>query len=78
MVLLWINSAPLRNPATIAESLTRASIQQGHVVTLEITSGQVYRGKLLEGADYPISLLLDTAHFPASATYHTHAYTLPR
>jgi hypothetical protein len=22
---------------------------QGHVVTLEITSGQVYRGKLLEG-----------------------------
>ena len=23
---------------------------QGHVVTLEITSGQVYRGKLLEGA----------------------------
>lgn len=23
---------------------------QGHVVTLEITSGQVYRGKLLEGS----------------------------
>jgi hypothetical protein len=23
---------------------------QGHVVTLEITSGQVYRGKLIEGA----------------------------
>ena len=22
---------------------------QGHVVTLELTSGQVYRGKLLEG-----------------------------
>lgn len=22
---------------------------QGHVITLEITSGQVYRGKLLEG-----------------------------
>lgn len=26
-----------------------SSILQGHVITLEITSGQVYRGKLLEG-----------------------------
>jgi hypothetical protein len=26
---------------------------QGHVVTLEITSGQVYRGKLLEGMSLP-------------------------
>jgi len=35
-------------------SLTRMrppnhSLLQGHVITLEITSGQVYRGKLLEG-----------------------------
>ena len=28
---------------------TLADIYQGHVITLEITSGQVYRGKLLEG-----------------------------
>jgi len=28
----------------------RADMQQGHIVTLEITSGEVYRGKLIEGA----------------------------
>lgn len=28
----------------------RSLLPQGHVVTLEITSGVVYRGKLLEGA----------------------------
>ncbi len=28
---------------------------QGHIITLEITSGQTYRGKLLEGT----ALLLD-------------------
>ena len=25
-------------------------MEQGHIVTLEITSGEVYRGKLIEGA----------------------------
>ena len=29
-------------------------VLQGHVVTLEITSGQVYRGKLLEGSSSQI------------------------
>lgn len=28
------------------------TFHKGHVVTLEITSGQVYRGKLLEGASF--------------------------
>lgn len=37
---------------------------QGHVVTLEITSGVVYRGKLLEGSFSP--LLHGT--YPSSAT----------
>lgn len=32
----------------LLQILTRLNMQ-GHVVTLEITSGQVYRGKLLEG-----------------------------
>lgn len=31
------------------EALLTPTFSQGHVVTLEITSGQVYRGKLLEG-----------------------------
>ena len=33
-------------------------MNQGHVVTLEITSGQVYRGKLLEGVPsvFPFAL----------------------
>lgn len=30
---------------------------QGHVITLEITSGQVYRGKLLEGLSRPTPIL---------------------
>ena len=34
---------------------------QGHVVTLEITSGQVYRGKLLEGC-------LSSSHRPSPTT----------
>lgn len=32
----------------ILHEMTNGS-SQGHVVTLELTSGQVYRGKLLEG-----------------------------
>lgn len=42
-------------------SLANIIILQGHVVTLEITSGQVYRGKLLEGA-LPVALGLVIAH----------------
>jgi hypothetical protein len=30
-----------------------ADNKQGHIITLEITSGEVYRGKLLEGARAP-------------------------
>lgn len=33
-----------------ARGQTANHLEQGHVVTLEITSGVVYRGKLLEGA----------------------------
>jgi hypothetical protein len=44
---------PFRNPAkdnTLGRRVFANEILlQGHVVTLEITSGQVYRGKLLEG-----------------------------
>lgn len=29
---------------------------QGHIVTLEITSGQTYRGKLLDGTPYTFPL----------------------
>ena len=37
---------------------------QGHVVTLEITSGQVYRGKLLEGTLPPIPISHSTVPVP--------------
>ncbi|KAI2049923.1 small nuclear ribonucleoprotein Sm D3 [Ophidiomyces ophidiicola] len=36
--------------STIGIPIKLLNEAQGHVVTLEITSGQVYRGKLLEGA----------------------------
>lgn len=32
--------------------------QQGHIVTLEITSGEVYRGKLIEGPIPTLSITL--------------------
>jgi hypothetical protein len=32
------------------EAMLTLELSQGHVVTLEITSGQVYRGRLLEGS----------------------------
>jgi hypothetical protein len=31
-----------------------ANSSQGHIVTLEITSGEVYRGKLIEGVSSQI------------------------
>ena len=37
---------------------------QGHIVTLEITSGTTYRGKLLEGT-YPPAF----SGFPSFGTY---------
>lgn len=39
-----------RPPYTLKTLTNVVLLLQGHVVTLEITSGQVYRGKLLEGA----------------------------
>jgi small nuclear ribonucleoprotein D3 len=36
--------------STIGIPIKLLNEAQGHVVTLEITSGVVYRGKLLEGA----------------------------
>jgi len=44
------------------------SRMQGHVVTIEITSGQVYRGRLLEGA--PAHLSLTYALFFLSHNIH--------
>lgn len=45
--------SPLSHPAILYQVVARnqllTSNYQGHVVTLEISSGQVYRGKLLEG-----------------------------
>jgi uncharacterized protein YwbE len=38
-----------RRRLVVLEALLTPTFSQGHVVTLEITSGQVYRGKLLEG-----------------------------
>ena len=35
--------------STIGIPIKLLNEAQGHVITLEITSGQVYRGKLLEG-----------------------------
>jgi hypothetical protein len=34
----------------------KADNKQGHIITIEITSGEVYRGKLLEGARSPSSI----------------------
>lgn len=44
---------------------------QGHVVTLEITSGQVYRGKLLEGAPDPRLFFLPVPTLCARANIRT-------
>ena len=51
------------------------TIPQNHVITLEITSGQVYRGKLIEGTHAPIqtssplgSALLKLSEFSKSNT----------
>ncbi|TVY56315.1 Small nuclear ribonucleoprotein Sm D3 [Lachnellula cervina] len=40
--------------STIGIPIKLLNEAQGHVVTLEITSGQVYRGKLLEGSSFHI------------------------
>lgn len=38
--------------STIGIPIKLLNEAQGHIITLEITSGQTYRGKLLEGACY--------------------------
>ena len=38
--------------STIGIPIKLLNEAQGHIVTLEITSGQTYRGKLLEGTFY--------------------------
>lgn len=45
------NQAPQRGRCTSIPASDRncADSSQGHIVTLEITSGEVYRGKLIEG-----------------------------
>lgn len=40
----------LKSICCFRSTLLTSCAFQGHVVTLEITSGQVYRGKLIEGA----------------------------
>lgn len=41
--------------STIGIPIKLLNEAQGHIVTLEITSGQTYRGKLLEGTKlYPL------------------------
>jgi len=42
------HATPTKHSSSARRLLTHL-LPQGHVVTLEITSGQVYRGKLLEG-----------------------------
>lgn len=39
--------------STIGIPIKLLNEAQGHIVTLEITSGQTYRGKLLEGSCLP-------------------------
>ena len=43
--------------STIGIPIKLLNEAQGHIVTLEITSGQTYRGKLLEGKMAPRALL---------------------
>lgn len=38
-------------PSLLPLSLSHTNAPQGHVITLELTTGQVYRGKLLEAED---------------------------
>ncbi|RJE17450.1 Small nuclear ribonucleoprotein [Aspergillus sclerotialis] len=45
-----LNEAQLRRALRIGKD-KKLILRQGHVVTLEITSGVVYRGKLLEAED---------------------------
>lgn len=44
--------------STIGIPIKLLNEAQGHVVTLEITSGQTYRGKLLEGTRRPSSIVV--------------------
>jgi hypothetical protein len=44
-----------RMSITTIKAAGKADNKQGHIITLEITSGEVYRGKLLEGTRVPSS-----------------------
>ena len=44
--------------STIGIPIKLLNEAQGHIVTLEITSGQTYRGKLIEGMPPLLSRLL--------------------
>lgn len=50
-----LNEAEVRSIHRVSKSRSQLTIPaQGHIVTLEITSGTTYRGKLLEGmSPYP-------------------------
>ena len=45
--------------STIGIPIKLLNEAQGHIITLEITSGQTYRGKLLEGASTLPVVFLD-------------------
>lgn len=45
-------STPIKETSYPRTTMLTLVFLQGHVVTLEITSGQVYRGKLLEGSPH--------------------------
>lgn len=70
-----LNEAQVSNkPRQEKHKLTRNSAQ-GHVVTLELTSGQVYRGKLLEGIltlNHPHAFLPRNSAYPDAHSFSIH------
>ncbi|CAF9908468.1 small nuclear ribonucleoprotein Sm D3 [Imshaugia aleurites] len=51
--------------STIGIPIKLLNEAQNHVITLEITSGQVYRGKLIEGTHVPSASLTDLLQYVA-------------
>lgn len=47
-------------------SVANHNVAQGHIVTLEITSGQTYRGKLLEGTFLQLAVIILQELWPAN------------
>src|SRR5277367_6226605 len=56
----------LHNMSTIGIPIKLLHESQGHIVTVELTNGQVYRGKLLEGINPSI---LPTNHPPSNPLF---------